>query len=116
MSASLQVPTFIGTFPTTSAANFVYSPEARRLVFSAEVYEDGDLTTVNEHDREWADRGNTGFVYDAPYVRHWDRYVGPKRSVLFSVPLWQRLDGKWVLEAEWTNLLRGTGHVSAMRA
>ncbi|KAI4523986.1 alpha/beta-hydrolase [Schizophyllum commune Loenen D] len=105
-------PTFIGTFPTSSAANFVYSPEARRLVFSAEVYEDGDLMTVNEQDREWEERGNTAFVYDAPYVRHWDRYVGPKRSVLFSVPLSQRLDGKWVLEAEWRNLLNGTGHSS----
>ena len=81
-------------------------------MFSAEVYEDGDLTTVNEQDREWEDRGNTAFVYDAPYVRHWDRYVGPKRSALFSVPLSRRLDGKWVLEPQWTNLLRGTGHVS----
>ncbi|KAL1702382.1 Alpha/Beta hydrolase protein [Schizophyllum commune] len=105
-------PTFIGTFPTTSAANFVYRPEARRLVFSAEVYEDGDLMTVNEQDREWEERGNTAFVYDAPYVRHWDRYVGPKKSALFSVPLRQRLDGKWVLGTEWTNLLKGTGHSS----
>ncbi|KAL1760448.1 Alpha/Beta hydrolase protein [Schizophyllum commune] len=105
-------PTLIGSFPTTGATNFVYNPASGHLVFSAEVYEDGDLTTVNEQDKEWEERGNTAFVYDETYVRHWDTYVGPKTAVLFSVPLKQTPEREWVFEQKWTNLLKGTGHSS----
>ena len=104
-------PTLIGSFPTTGATNFVYNPASGHLVFSAEVYEDGDLTTVNEQDKEWEERGNTAFVYDETYVRHWDTYVGPKTAVLFSAPLKVTPEREWVFEQKWTNLLKGTGHV-----
>ncbi|KAL1744514.1 Alpha/Beta hydrolase protein [Schizophyllum fasciatum] len=103
-------PTLIGTFPTAGAANFVYNPASGHLVFSAEVYADGDLATVARQDKEWEERGNSAYVYDETYVRHWDTFVGPKTSVLFSAPLHQTPDREWVFEQKWTNLLKDTGH------
>ncbi|TRM60533.1 Alpha/Beta hydrolase protein [Schizophyllum amplum] len=105
-------PVLIGSFPSTGATNFIYNPASRHLVFSAEVYDDGDLTTVVQQDKEWEERGTTAFVYDETYVRHWDTYVGPKISALFSAPLSRTPDREWAFEQKWTNILKGTGHSS----
>ncbi|KAH6912711.1 Alpha/Beta hydrolase protein [Coprinopsis sp. MPI-PUGE-AT-0042] len=104
-------PQIVGTFPTNSPANFVYKPDAAYLVFSENVYEDGNLTTVNEQDEAWKNRGTTGLVYDATFERHWDEWIGPKSAQLFSVAL-AKEDGKWKLGADYNSPLHGTGHHS----
>ncbi|KAH8104705.1 alpha/beta-hydrolase [Cristinia sonorae] len=103
-------PALIGKFPTNTVTNFKYQAKAGILVFSDNVYEDGDITTVKEQDEAWENRGNTAFVFDETYERHWDTWTGPKRSTLFSVKLTVDPDHKWHLGDKFTNLLHGTGH------
>ncbi|OCH92867.1 alpha/beta-hydrolase [Obba rivulosa] len=103
-------PKLVGKFPTATAGNFKLSAEANVLVFSDYVHADGDLKKAKEHDEAWENRGDSAFVYDETFERHWDTWVGPKRSSLFSVPLTRAPDGTWSLGSEFTNLLNGTGH------
>lgn len=105
-------PVLIGKFPTASASNFKYSGRSGILIFSDYVHSDGDLTAVKKNDEAWENRGDSAFVYDETYERHWDAWVGPKRASLFSVKLSQTPDKKWVFGADFVNLLNGTGHVS----
>ena len=81
------------------------------LVFSAYVYDDGDLNTVNEQDKKWEERGNSALVFDATYVRHWDVWQGKKRPQLFSARITKATDGKWSVGVEFTSPLKGTKHV-----
>ncbi|KAG7088324.1 hypothetical protein E1B28_012333 [Marasmius oreades] len=105
-------PKLVGSFPTNSATNFRYSAQARRLVFSDYVYSDGKLENVKDNDKAYEERGTTAMVYDHTYVRHWDTWVGPKSSSLFSVGLWKDPVGDWNFEHNFVNLLEGTGHSS----
>lgn len=106
-------PVLIGSFPVgTTISNFRYSLTASRLVFSAYVYSDLNLTAVKEQDDAWENRGNTAYVYDSTFVRHWDTWRGPKRSSLFSVQLAKNPDHKWSLGEEFVAPLKGTDHVS----
>ena len=114
LSTSL-TPLLIGKFPTKSATNFRYSAGSGYLVFSAYVYSDGNLTAVKDHDKAWETRGNSAFVYDTTYERHWDTWVGPKKNSLFSVRLVQDPDRQWVFGEQFVNLLAGTKHVSLFR-
>jgi len=103
-------PALAGTFPAgTSVSNFRYSSDGKRLVFSAYVYSDVNLTTVQKQNEEYESRGNTAFVYDATYERHWDTWTGPKHSSLFTVGLANK-EGKWQLGDDWVSLLKGTNH------
>lgn len=114
-SSSLSLPdppVLIGKFPTDSATNFRYSLDAGTLVFSDLVHTDGDLNKVKQNDDAWKNRGDSAFVYDDTYERHWDKWVGPKRSSLFSVKLAKDINGKWELGTDFANLLKGTDHVS----
>jgi hypothetical protein len=101
----------IGTFPTNGATNFRYNLKSGMLVFSEDVYEDGNLFTLKKQDEAFENRGNTAKVYDETYERHWDHWLGPKQSTLFSVRLWSDWDYVWRLENNYKNLLQGTGHV-----
>lgn len=102
----------VGTIPSASAANFRYSVETGNLVFSAYVYADGNLTTVKEKDKEWNERGNSAYVYDTTYVRHWDVWQGNKRQQLFSIHLSRDDDGLWKLsDNNFNSPLKGTTHV-----
>ncbi|RDB17836.1 Dipeptidyl-peptidase 5 [Hypsizygus marmoreus] len=105
-------PTLIAKLPTKSATNFRYSAITGHLVFSDYVYPDGNLTAVKEHDEAWESRGNSAYVYDTTYVRHWDTWVGEKKLSLFSVRLFQDPDRKWTFGGQFANLLKGTKHSS----
>jgi hypothetical protein len=108
-------PVLIGKFPAKFATNFHYSASSGYLVFSSYVYPDGNLSAVKDHDEAWDSRGNSAFVYDTTYERHWDTWVGNKKSSLFSVRLLQDPDQKWVFGERFVNLLEGTDHVSIFR-
>jgi len=83
---------FVGIFPA-SVGDIKLAPNSKdghaTLTFSAQVYADGDLTCVTEHEqseevKEWDDVK----VYDSLMIRHWDTWLYPgKRSQLFSVDL-----------------------------
>ncbi|KAJ3491680.1 hypothetical protein NLI96_g535 [Meripilus lineatus] len=103
-------PTLIGKFPTSTATNFRHTLRSGYLVFSDYVYADGDLNTAKEQDEAWENRGNSAFVYDETFDRHWDAWVGPKKSSVFSVKLSQDPDRVWSLDTKFVNLLNGTGH------
>jgi hypothetical protein len=106
-------PKLIGTFPNgVTVQNFRYSLRASRLVFSAYVYADTNLTSVKEQDEVWEKRGNSAFVYDDTFVRHWDTWRSPKRSSLFSVRLAKDPNHDWHLGDDYTAPLKGTRHVS----
>lgn len=105
-------PVLVGTIPSNSAANFRYNAKSRNLVFSAYVYPDGNLTTVKEQDKEWGERGNSAYVYDTTYVRHWDAWQGNKGQQLFSIRLHQGKGGVWQISDNGFNSpLKGTKHV-----
>lgn len=102
----------VGTIPSTSAANFRYNVDTQTLVFSAYVYPDGNLTTVKEKDKEWEERGNSAYVYDTTYVRHWDVWQGNKGQQLFSINLSQDIRGVWKFsDNNFNSPLKGTQHV-----
>jgi dipeptidyl aminopeptidase/acylaminoacyl peptidase len=109
---ALEPPVLIGKLPTTSATNFRYSSTSGFLVFSDNVYADGDLKTVKEQDAAWENRGTSALVYDTTFVRHWDTWVGPKKSSLFSTGLRRNPDHKWELGSDFANLLKSTNHSS----
>ncbi len=104
-------PVLVGKFPTSTAANFVVNSKEGLLIFSDNVFGDGDLKAVKKHDEEWTNRGDSAYVYDDTFERQWDTWVGPKRSSLFTVSLKKGPDEKWVLGDEFINLLQGTEHV-----
>lgn len=110
LEATADPPVLLGKFPTTSPSSFRYAAKAGLLVFSDNVYEDGDLTKVPENDRQWNERGNTALVYDDTYERHWDTWVGPKRPSLFTVKLSKDAENKWHFGDQFTNVLYGTRH------
>jgi hypothetical protein len=108
---SYLAPALIGSIPSKSASNFRYNPATGNLVFSAEVYPDGNLTTVAEQDRKWEQRGDSAFVYDTAYVRHWDVWQGKKGPQLFSVEISKGQDGLWSVNSDFKSPLQGTNHV-----
>ncbi|KAG6814233.1 hypothetical protein H0H92_015348 [Tricholoma furcatifolium] len=110
--ATANAPVLIAKLPNKSATNFRYSTTSGHLVFSDYVYSDGNLTSVAEQDKAYEARGNSAYVYDTTYERHWDTWIGPKRSSLFSVSLYQDPDRKWVFDEQFVNLLQGTKHSS----
>jgi hypothetical protein len=65
-------PVLVGSFPTSSATNFHYVSGTGQLVFSDQVFADGNLKTVKEQDDAWQNRGTSALVYDSTY----ERYVG----------------------------------------
>ncbi|KIY71185.1 alpha/beta-hydrolase [Cylindrobasidium torrendii FP15055 ss-10] len=105
-------PLRLGSFPTTTATNFVFSAQDGQLVFSDNVYEDGKLETIKSQDEAWENRGTTALVYDETYERHWDTWAGPKTTKLFSVSLVQDPDHQWHFGDKFVNLLEGTKHAS----
>ena len=104
-------PALVASVPSKSASNFRYNPATGDLVFSAEVYPDGNLTTVEEQDKQWDQRGNNALVYDTAYVRHWDVWQGKKGSQLFSVKISKGQDGGWNANSDFKSPLQGTNHV-----
>lgn len=109
---SASEPTHIGSLPAKDAANFKYNAKTGALVFSAYVYEDGDLHTVKEKDKAWEERGTTALVYDDTYVRHWDVWQGKKRPQLFVAKINKSDDGKWNIDDHIVSPLKGSRHVS----
>uniref|UniRef100_A0A8H8CEI2 Dipeptidyl-peptidase V n=1 Tax=Psilocybe cubensis TaxID=181762 RepID=A0A8H8CEI2_PSICU len=105
-------PVLIGTIPSKTASNFKYNSQTGNLVFSAYVYPDGNLSTVAEQDKAWEERGNSAYVYDDTYVRHWDEWQGKKGPQLFSVQLQKGADGVWSLNDDFKSPLQGTKHYS----
>ncbi|PCH40235.1 alpha/beta-hydrolase [Wolfiporia cocos MD-104 SS10] len=104
-------PVLIGKFPTSTPSSFKYSAAANVLVFADQVHADGDLNAVKKHDQEWKNRGDSAYVYDDTYERHWDTWVGPKRPSLFSVELSQDSSGNWALGNNFVNLRKNAaGH------
>ncbi|KAE8225728.1 hypothetical protein CF319_g1559 [Tilletia indica] len=86
--------TAIGELPVKVANLKTVTPKKggdkkRTLVFSAEVYDDGNLEAVKDHDesdteQEW----ERVRAYETTFVRHWDRWIKMnKRSQLFAVDL-----------------------------
>ncbi|KAJ3574713.1 hypothetical protein NP233_g1571 [Leucocoprinus birnbaumii] len=104
--------TLIGSIPSKTATNFIYNPTSRHLVFSDNVYEDANLTSIKEQDKAWENRGNSAYVYDDTYIRHWDTWVTPKKTQLFSVRLHLNPDRVWKMGEEFHAPLKGTGHHS----
>ncbi|KAK0525655.1 Dipeptidyl-peptidase 5 [Tilletia horrida] len=108
----------VGAFPdgveVTTLKAVSVSDKKRTLVFSAEVYDDGKLEAVKDHDesdveQEW----ERVRAYDSTFVRHWDRFIkSNKRSQLFAIDLERKSDanGKgWQFSSDgFRNLLQGT--------
>ncbi|KAI0057861.1 alpha/beta-hydrolase [Artomyces pyxidatus] len=111
-SLTPEPPVKVGSFPTSSATNFRYAAKAGVLVFSDYVFSDGNLTSVRKNDEEWEKRGNSAFVYDETYERHWDTWGGPKRPSLFTVKVFQDPGRTWHFGEHFINVLDGTGHHS----
>ncbi|EJD41217.1 hypothetical protein AURDEDRAFT_186693 [Auricularia subglabra TFB-10046 SS5] len=98
----------LGDMPA-GAVNFTYKLEGGVLVFSAGVYDEYDLSKVEQHDDDWNKRGHSALVYDRTFMRCIDTWRTPKRSSLFSVALQKSATG-WHLGSAYRAVLKGTGH------
>lgn len=114
-SSSLEVEWVkVGSFPApVSSVQAIRSEDgkASHLVFTAEVYADGDLEAVKSHDESDAVKDwNRVKVFDSTFVRHWDKWIYPgKRSQLFVLELKQgEKASDWLFKGSATNLLKGT--------
>jgi hypothetical protein len=103
----------LGKFPTASPSSFRYAAKAGVLVFSDNVYEDGDLTKVPKNDEKWQNRGHSALVYDDTFERHWDTWTVPKRPSLFTVKLYKDANERWHFGNQFYNVLNGTRHVGS---
>ena len=111
-SNALESPVHVGSFPPgVVPRNFRHAKAAGRLVFSAYVHDDGDISTVKQQDEVFEKRGNTALVYDEMYERHWDKWTDLKRSTLFSVSLAKDQESSWKLGNDYLSPLKGTKHV-----
>jgi hypothetical protein len=110
-------PSLLGHFPpAVKPGNVQYSAKASILVFTADVYADGDLDTVHKQDVAYEKRGNSAKVYDTTYVRHWDEWIGLKKSSIFTVAVKKAVDGRWSMGNKYGAPLKGTNHVSFIQA
>jgi len=67
---------------------FRLSPDGSLMLLSADVYLDcEDLACTAERDEAQAEAASTGLSYDQLFMRHWDHWLGDKRSRVFTVPL-----------------------------
>ena len=70
---------------------------------------------MKEKDKEWEERGNSAYVYDTTYVRHWDVWQGNKGQQLFSVNLSEDERGVWKFSDNvFYSPLKGTKHVCTL--
>lgn len=104
---------------TTDSLKVVNAPDNRkRLVFAAEVYDDGTLEGVNKvetdaYTEEWnrvkAYDGDNGALY-----RHWDVWNKPgKRSQLFTTILfYDHGEEQWHYDGKFNNLLKHTKFIT----
>jgi dipeptidyl aminopeptidase/acylaminoacyl peptidase len=82
------------TSVSTEADGAVWSPDSRRILFTSRVYpecSEGSSWTEEENcdrrkDAEAAANPSKGQVWDHLLYRHWDHYVGSKRSHVLVVP------------------------------
>jgi len=110
-ASTIGKPVSIGKFPpAVNPANVQYSTKAFILVFTAHVYADEDLHTVQKQDATYENRGNSAKVYDVTYARHWDEWIGPKKSSLFTISVKKGTDGKWEMGDRYGAPLKGTEH------
>jgi hypothetical protein len=111
--SSVGKPSLLGHFPPAiKPANVHYSTKTSILVFTAAVYADGDLHTVHKQDIAHEKRGNSAKVYDTTYVRHWDKWIGLKKSSLFTVAVKKETGCRWFMDNKFGTPLKGTNHVS----
>ena len=90
---------------TYSISNLKAHPETLSLLFTAEVYPDGDLKTADQKDKEV--KTHTGVVYDKLFTRHWDTWISPmKRTNLFKIIC--SFDGSELTHGHYVNLLKDT--------
>ncbi len=74
------LPIDVGTFRV--------GPAGDRLVLSAKVYLDcEDLACSASRDAALKEKPTTGVVYEQLFMRHWDHWLDPKHSRLFSLAL-----------------------------
>ncbi|KAL1411579.1 Dipeptidyl-peptidase 5 [Vanrija albida] len=88
-----------------------YNTESRTLAFSGAVWtENLDFEQTAAGDKAYANRGDTGQVYDDLFVRHWDTWRVPGRVyTIGTTVLRRRSDRSFESDHEFTNILNGTG-------
>jgi dipeptidyl aminopeptidase/acylaminoacyl peptidase len=103
----------VGVFPApidTIQVSRSKTADTVTLVFSAQVYGDGDLYAVKKHDespkvKEW----NRVKVYDNTFIRHWDKWLYPgRRSQLFAIDVQLGDVSAWSFSSKARNLLKDT--------
>lgn len=82
----LSSPKTLVTFPAP-VGDLKYHSDSTTLAFTADVWEDGDLSSVVEQDEIYENRGDEGQVFDSLFVRHWDTWRGKKSSQIFLLQL-----------------------------
>lgn len=84
-----------------SEFKLVTSHENVHLVFVGQANPDGSLYNPKTAPKKYT----SGLVYDSLFVRHWDKYIKPQKSTIFSVLLSSK-DGRYTFASDINNLLR----------
>lgn len=65
-------------------------------------------------DKKHAECDDSALVYDDTFARHWDKWCGPKRTVLFAVSLFldEGSEDSWTLGSTYISPMKDTTHAS----
>ncbi|KAI8062998.1 Alpha/Beta hydrolase protein [Thamnidium elegans] len=108
LSKKDQAPYQLTKFPI-AFGSLKYNVDHKLLAFSASVYGSLSMEETLKKDEELeSTKKDTALAFDELMVRHWDTYVTEKKNTIFVIRL-SIEDGKYKIEGEPINLLKGTG-------
>ncbi|WVQ67366.1 uncharacterized protein L199_005562 [Kwoniella botswanensis] len=109
------------TFPEgVNPTGLQFEPKSGSLAFSGQVWkESGDFNQTSRYDKSWDERGDSAWVYDELFVRHWDEWRVPGKVWTLGAIKLSHDSGVWQADhhgkgAKFVNLLKDTGLYSQM--
>lgn len=74
----------LNSLPDANIGGITYKPATDTLLFTAEVYPDGDISQIPKHIELEEQRADSALVYDNLWARHWNKWMTPTKYHLFA--------------------------------
>ncbi|KAJ1679966.1 dipeptidylpeptidase, partial [Spiromyces aspiralis] len=92
---------------------FSYNADTKRLFFLSSVYPNMTLEQTAEHDEYLSKhKFDSARIYDNLWIRHWNRWMIPKKTNIFVTSMVQDSNGNWTI-GEPRNLMAGLPHFTS---